>query len=91
MRSWFTPAVGAALTEKEKTLKLLRGATSNPSEPKHERWTQMKNRVLKSCSFQHVLDRAVALAFYTDGYKVVAVRPNAVVLQKGDTQIEVIS
>lgn len=50
----------------------------------------MPTEILKSCSFQHVLDRAVGLAHYTSiGYVVVAVRPNAVILERAGVRYEV--
>jgi hypothetical protein len=50
----------------------------------------MEIQVLKSCSFQHVLDRAIGLAHFTDlGYAVVGVRPNAVILERKNVRYEV--
>lgn len=48
--------------------------------------------VLKCSSFQHVLDRAIGLVFYTSlGYKVVGVRPNGVILRRGGETFEVLA
>lgn len=39
--------------------------------------------IQRCCSFQHVLDRVIGLVHYSDlGYKVVEVRPDAVVLKQ---------
>lgn len=43
-------------------------------------------------SFQHVLDRAVGLLFFTAlGYRTVGVRPNGVILRRGDEVIEIVA
>lgn len=50
----------------------------------------MPTEILRSCSFQHVLDRAIGLAHFTDiGYVVVGVRPNAVILERRGVRYEV--
>lgn len=47
-------------------------------------------QILRSCSFQHVLDRAIGLAHFTSlGYVCVDVRPNAVILERKNVRYEV--